>query len=210
MAQHKNFLLLIVVFFAVIVAYGAWTYHKNNVQPVTYAGQIDEFEKNGVPNFALPLLDGPSGSATGKFLKLANLEDQVVLVNFWASWCAPCKIEFPSLIKLASKYNKGGEATAQNVGEFPSQRLRVVAVTVDADVTALHEFLAANKEPIPSNFEIVADPSGGIAARFGTKKLPETYILGKDHKLLRKVIDQQNWISPEFLAILEKFMSPSK
>ena len=189
MAQHKNFLLLIVVFFAVIVAYGAWTYHKNNVQPVTYAGQIDEFEKNGVPNFALPLLDGPSGSA---------------------SWCAPCKIEFPSLIKLASKYNKGGEATAQNVGEFPSQRLRVVAVTVDADVTALHEFLAANKEPIPSNFEIVADPSGGIAARFGTKKLPETYILGKDHKLLRKVIDQQNWISPEFLAILEKFMSPSK
>ena len=83
---RKVFWLLVFFFFLSIVAYSGWIFHRNNVKALTYVGFNDQFMAEGVPVFALPLLDGKTGSTTESFVKLANLQDQIILINFWASW----------------------------------------------------------------------------------------------------------------------------
>jgi len=193
----KVFWLLVFFFFLAVVAYSGWIFHRNNVKAITYAGNNEEFKEGGVPNFALSFLDGKTGSATGTFVKLANFEDKILLINFWASWCAPCQTEFPSLVQLAKSFNRPEE------GDKP-QRLRVLAISVDKDLAPLTQFLNQMGQSLPPNFEVLADPDGEMAVKYGTRKLPETYIVGREHRLIRKVIDQQNWNSPAFKEFIEK------
>jgi thiol-disulfide isomerase/thioredoxin len=110
------------------------------------------------PEFNLPgLKDGVS---------LAALKGKVVYVDFWASWCGPCKQSFPFMNELQSKYR--------------AQGLEVVAVNLDAKRDDADKFLAE----VPARFTVAFDAKGESAKRFELKGMPSSYLIGRDGRLV--------------------------
>jgi thiol-disulfide isomerase/thioredoxin len=191
--QKIVFWLLIILFGFSVTAYVTRVMTQRSAV-VNFAQKVEDFRKIGVPDFTLPQLDTQTPDKPGPQFHFADVKSKVILLNFWASWCTPCQTEFPSLVNLSKKYAS-------------DTRLKIVAVSIDRDVPAAANFLGTGPQPAPSNFIALSDPDGRVAAEYGTKKIPETYIIGADHKLLSKVISEQNWTSTEFLALLNRLLS---
>ncbi len=113
---------------------------------------------------------------------LADYRGKVVLLNFWATWCAPCIIELPSLEALH-------QAMPQVV---------VLAVSVDQDTEAYQRFLTAH----PLSLMTVDDPEQRVNALYGTKLFPETYVIDRNGFIRRKFISAQDWTNPEIVNYL--------
>src|SRR3984893_15652295 len=116
------------------------------------------------PDFSLESLDGKS-------VRLSDLRGKAVLLNFWATWCGPCKIEMPWFVELQNQYGREG--------------LQVVGVAMDdaskEDIAKFAKDMGVNY-PILIGKESVRDEYGGIPA------LPETFFIGRDGKLMDKII----------------------
>ncbi|MET0287126.1 MAG: TlpA disulfide reductase family protein [Polyangiales bacterium] len=97
----------------------------------------------------------------GKPVKLADLKGKVVLVDFWASWCGPCREELPVLEALYKKYKDKG--------------LVIIGVGLDRETEKLTKFLRA----LPLSFPVVHDPSGAVAAKYEPPKMPSSYVIDK-------------------------------
>lgn len=93
-------------------------------------------------------------------LDLASLRGKVVLIDFWASWCEPCRHSFPWLNEMQAKYAGRG--------------LVVIGVNVDHDRAAAERFL----HDVPAQFRIVYDPAGALASRYDLPGMPVSYIIG--------------------------------
>jgi cytochrome c biogenesis protein CcmG, thiol:disulfide interchange protein DsbE len=118
---------------------------------------------------------------------LEKLRGHVVVLNLWASWCAPCVAETPSLVALQQ--------------QMPD--LVVVGISMDEDEDAYRRFL----ERYHVNFVTVRDPTAKVNALFGTAQIPETYVIDRDGILRRKFVSDQDWTSPEILSFLKKLKS---
>jgi len=110
------------------------------------------------PQFDLQGLDGA--------VKLAKLQGKVVYVDFWASWCGPCRQSFPWMNEMQAKYGARG--------------LQVVGVNVDANNADARQFLAAT----PARFTIGFDPQGATPRSYGIKGMPSSVLIGPDGKVL--------------------------
>jgi len=115
---------------------------------------------------------------------LAKLRGHVVLLNFWATWCAPCLQEIPSL-----------EAMQQ---ELP--QVQVVAVAFDDEPEAYQRFLKRR----PLQLLTVFDSTQKSNTLYGTFRPPESYIIDKTGVIRRKFIGPQDWTSPEIVDFLKK------
>jgi cytochrome c biogenesis protein CcmG, thiol:disulfide interchange protein DsbE len=98
---------------------------------------------------------------SGKLVKVADLKGKVVLVDFWASWCGPCREELPVLEGLYKKYRERG--------------LVIVGVGLDRDSEKLTKFLRA----VPLSFPVVHDPAGSVADKYAPPKMPSSYLIDK-------------------------------
>jgi thiol-disulfide isomerase/thioredoxin len=96
------------------------------------------------------------------------LVGNVVYVDFWASWCVPCRDSFPWMQELRKRYGARG--------------LQVVTVNVDRDPAAGRKFLAQMKSTLP----VVFDPGGALAGRYGLEAMPSSFIYGRDGALKRQ------------------------
>jgi thiol-disulfide isomerase/thioredoxin len=114
---------------------------------------------------------------------LANYRGRVVLLNFWASWCAPCIEEMPSLLELHH--------------EQPD--LAVVAISVDEDGSAYSRFLIHHQVDLIT----VRDPGQKAAELYHSKMWPETYVIDRKGVIRRKFIGAQDWSSPEIRDYLK-------
>jgi cytochrome c biogenesis protein CcmG/thiol:disulfide interchange protein DsbE len=114
----------------------------------------------GAPAPALKLV-GLSGE-----VDLAALSGLLVYVDFWASWCAPCRLSFPWMNALQARHQ--------------AQGLRVVAVNVDTRRADADRFLAAN----PARFAIAFDDQGDTPRRWEVKTMPSSALVGRDGRLL--------------------------
>jgi thiol-disulfide isomerase/thioredoxin len=122
-----------------------------------------------VPDFAYQTTDGRSG-------RMQDLAGKVVLLHFWASWCAPCQAEFPALLDLARS--------------LPDQ-LVVLAVSTDADQKNMDKFLAKivekQQKPLPPSVLPVHDPDSAIALDlFQTSRYPETILIDPGLRMVKK------------------------
>lgn len=97
-------------------------------------------------------------------LKLDDYAGKVVVLDFWASWCKPCKMSMPWLSALQRKYG--------------AQGLQVVAISVDAEEKAMRTRLGDLDEGIV----VVFDPDGVLARQYQLKAMPTTYLIGRDGK----------------------------
>ncbi len=116
------------------------------------------------PDFTLESLDG-------KNLRLSDLRGKAVLLNFWATWCGPCKIETPWLVELQNQYG--------------AQGLQVVGIAMDDsgkdDIAKFAKDMGVNY-PVLLGKEAVGDAYGGVPA------LPESFFIGRDGKIVDKII----------------------
>ncbi len=110
------------------------------------------------PDLSLP---GLSDAVT-----LAGLKGKVVYVDFWASWCGPCKQSFPFMNELQAKYRAEG--------------LEIVAVNVDAKRGDADRFLAE----VPARFAIAFDAKGESARRFDVKAMPSSVLIDRSGKVV--------------------------
>jgi thiol-disulfide isomerase/thioredoxin len=137
----------------------------------------------------------------GRPFSLAALRGQVVFVNFWATWCPPCREEMPSMVRL------GQELAARHPGRF-----RMVAVSVDESTDAVREFFGAPPYAGNPGVTVVLDPEQRAtrayycAARGGScpdLKFPETYIVDRSGRLVAYVVGPRDWSDPSARAFLE-------
>jgi len=106
-----------------------------------------------------------SAQANGRGVDLAALRGQVVLLDFWASWCGPCKQSFPWMNAMHAKY--------------AAQGLRVIAVNVDRKREDGERFLAQ----VPAQFTIAWDAAGTTPAAYGVKAMPSSVLIGADGRI---------------------------
>lgn len=158
---------------AVVLAiplYYYWEYLTRGMRPPSAMQKLDQLEKSGVPDFELPDLQGNP-------VRLYDYKGRMVLVNIWATWCAPCVKEFPSLRRLV---------------EVKKGQVVVLAISHDKNMDDIMSFLRVMGE-LPKDFVVIWDKEKKAKEIFGTEALPETYILDKDLKLIRKVAGDTVW-----------------
>lgn len=119
-------------------------------------------------------------------LSLDQFRGQVVVLNFWATWCPPCVEELPSLMNLQDRMRTRG--------------VTVLGVSIDVDGDAYHRFLKVHN----INFLTVRDPQQKVAAMYGTTGWPETYIIDRTGVLRRKFVGAVDWNSTEVIDFLNR------
>ncbi|MGE0527684.1 MAG: TlpA family protein disulfide reductase [Bdellovibrionales bacterium] len=166
-----------------IPLYYYWEYLTRGMRPPQATRILDELEKRGVPEFQVEKLDG--GSVSPK-----DFKGRILLVNIWATWCAPCVKEFPSLQNLVREFK--GELT-------------VLAISYDKDRADIETFIKAFGG-VPENFVVAWDKDRVTSKLFGTDVLPETYIFSQDQKLVRKVAGETTWDDPYAFQFFRKIL----
>jgi cytochrome c biogenesis protein CcmG, thiol:disulfide interchange protein DsbE len=119
-------------------------------------------------------------------VSLDQFRGQVVVLNFWATWCPPCVEELPSLMNLQDRMRESG--------------VTVLGVSIDVDSDAYHRFLKLHN----INFLTVRDPEQKVAGMYGTTGWPETYIIDRQGVLRRKFVGPVDWNSPEVIGFLNR------
>ncbi|HXN95132.1 MAG TPA: TlpA disulfide reductase family protein [Candidatus Acidoferrales bacterium] len=121
----------------------------------------------------------------GKPGHLTDLKGKVVILNFWATWCPPCIEETPSLNRL-QKY-------------VESRNALVLGVSIDEDPAAYEKFLKDYGIAFPT----FREPTRKLALDYGTPVFPDTYVIDRHGKILRKFFGPQQWDSPDMLAYFD-------
>lgn len=119
-------------------------------------------------------------------VSLSQFRGQVLVLNFWATFCPPCLEEMPSLISMAQRMKPKG--------------VIVLGISIDVDANSYHRFLVDHGV----NFLTVRDPGQKTSTLYGTHGWPETYIIDRDGVVRRKFIGPVDWNSPEIRNYLEK------
>lgn len=132
--------------------------------------------------------DFTASRLTGEPVSLADYRGQVVLLNVWATWCAPCREEMPSMQRLYEA--------------LQGEDFEILAVSVDAPLGQADAAgrpggdLRAFAEELGLTFPILHDPTGGIQRTYQTTGVPESFVIGRDGIIYRKVAGPTRWDLP--------------
>ncbi|MEO8576415.1 MAG: TlpA disulfide reductase family protein [Gemmatimonadales bacterium] len=154
---------------------------RDELSPVGVGAQAPDFD-------AKTLGDKPSDK------KLEDYRGTVLMINLWATWCEPCRVEMPSIERLHQDYSSKG--------------LKVVAISVDDPGT--DEQVMSFVKQYNLSFEILRDPKGqvgDISRDYQTTGYPETVIVGRDGVIRKKLLGAHNWNSPENRALIERLLA---
>ena len=160
------------------IAYGATHYLRKELFPVALGSKA--------PDFVAYTLD-----SIPKEKKLSDYRGQVLMINVWATWCLPCRVEMPSIEALHRSYAPKG--------------LKIVAVSIDDQGTepAIRSFA----RQYGLTFEILHDPKGRITNDYDITGYPETFIIGKDGVIRKKLMSATDWNSPEARALVDRLLT---
>jgi cytochrome c biogenesis protein CcmG, thiol:disulfide interchange protein DsbE len=143
-----------------------------------YSGSRPPRIGSAAPDFTLQDSD--------RALTLSKYRGQVVVLNFWATWCPPCVEEMPSLVEMQRRMKPKG--------------VTVLAVSVDVDEKAYRQFVKDHHVDLIT----ARDPSQKTANSYGTFKFPETYVIDRTGAMRRKFIGAIDWTSPDITEFLGK------
>jgi thiol-disulfide isomerase/thioredoxin len=150
------------------------------------------------PFVALRVSRVPAGSSIGAFdlkaldggtLHSSDLIGKVVLLNFWATWCGPCKEEMPSLGRLQER--------------FDSSRVRVVTVTADMYPQGIREFL----DHLGIRLPVAFDEDQELSRRFSVRGLPTTVVIGQNGRVVGRAVGPRPWDSSESLVFVRHVLA---
>ena len=124
----------------------------------------------------------------GRTYTQADFGGKLLILNFWATWCPPCREELPSL-----------DALQRTLG---SKGLVVLAVSVDKDEKLYRDFLTVNKVAITT----ARDPAQDINRQYGTVQFPESYIIDRNGKVVEKIISSTNWMDERMVSHVQSML----
>lgn len=124
----------------------------------------------------------------GKTITRDNFGGKLLVLNFWASWCGPCIAEEPSLEEFAH--------------ELQPEGVVVLGISNDSNEKLYRRFI----QQFGVTFPTARDPQSNISASYGTFLQPETYVIDRHGKVLEKIISDQNWMDPEFVARVRRML----
>jgi len=144
-------------------------------------------------------LAGPDGRP----FTISQLKGEVVFVNFWATWCPPCRVEMPSMLAL------GRQLEQAHPGKF-----RMVAISGDDDWGAVHDYFRVVFGGTPKELMLALDREGKAAQAYYCSargfcpdiKFPETYIVDKSGRLVAYIVADRDWSDPVARRFLEKLI----
>jgi thiol-disulfide isomerase/thioredoxin len=145
------------------------------------SGQPAAGPRSGMPfpELTLPMLDGAAVQ------RIAALRGRVVVLNVWATWCAPCREEMPALQRLSERFD-------------PAQ-VSVIGLTVDTDLNLVREFLIKYR----IRFPILVDPLGAVAeGLLGVRGYPDTFVIAPDGRVAERITGVRAWDSPEMVSLV--------
>jgi len=124
----------------------------------------------------------------GKTHRLADYRGRAVLVNFWATWCEPCRAEMPSFERLRA--------------HLASQRVTVLAVNLAEPEARIRRFL----DTMPLGYPVLLDRDGTTARAWQARVLPATYVIAPDGKIRYRHLGELDWSSPEVRELILKLL----
>jgi peroxiredoxin len=130
-------------------------------------------------------------TVTGQAVSLADLQGRVVLMNFWASWCAECRPEMPILERLHQ--------------DFAAQGLTVLGINFREGTKIIQRYA----RELGLTFPLVLDPKGEIFRSYGVIGLPTTFLVGRDGRPVALAVGPRAWGSAEARAIIQALLSES-
>lgn len=167
----------------VVLIFVAWM-NRDRIQPVT-AGTV-------APEFVVDDL-------AGGLARLSDHRGEVVLVNIWATWCGPCRIEMPSMQRLYEKIGDDG--------------FEIMAVSIDAEVGQF-DFIGnpggdieAFADSLGLTFPVLHNPSGDIQQLYRTTGVPETFLIGRDGIIYKKVAGGTEWDAPQHEELIQRLLA---
>lgn len=137
------------------------------------------------PPFRLPALGGEARTQ-------ADYRGRVVLLNFWASWCPPCREEFPSLLRLQKN--------------MADASFTVLAVAVRDGDEAVADFLAGGRPP----FDVLLDRDGAVAAAWHAAGVPVTYLLDRQGRMLAGKVGSLQWDSAAMRRLIRHVVEQNR
>jgi thiol-disulfide isomerase/thioredoxin len=150
----------------------------------------EEFRQMGLqpPKQRVEIIDFELEDLSGTVRRLSDFNGKVVFLNFWATWCGPCRFEMPSMEKLYRKYKDSG--------------LEIVAVNLQEDRNSVQRFV----DEYGLSFPVLLDKTGRIGATYGARSIPTTYIIGRDGTVLAGTIGTREWDTEEVFRFFEKLL----
>jgi len=135
------------------------------------------------PSFVLPALESDSGQQT---VRLSDYRGKLVLLNFWASFCTPCRREMPALESLWLRYRDQG--------------LVVLALSADRDnLQRVTEFINEGSYSFP----VLLDTEGEVRKTYEVRALPTSYLIGRDGRFVGRIIGEREWDSAQGRKMIE-------
>jgi peroxiredoxin len=136
------------------------------------------------PDFAL-------ATADGKKVALAGLKGKVVLLNFWATWCPPCREEMPSMERLHQ--------------EFREQGLAVLAVNIQESPKQVARFMRDFRLTFPA----VLDGDATVSGLYGVRGLPSTYLVDRTGRVVGQAVGARDWAGAPAKALVRSLLAPA-
>lgn len=165
---------------------GLWIIEKTRTE-----SNANFFQALGVEAFyqAPPAPDFSLETLEGKRLRLLNLSGKIVLLNFWATWCPPCKLEMSSM-----------EALHRRLGD---EGLVILAINLREEANEVKAFFREHR----FSFTALLDQDGDTFARYEAWSLPTTFLVDKNGRLLGKAVGYRDWESDQAIQIFRKLLN---
>jgi cytochrome c biogenesis protein CcmG/thiol:disulfide interchange protein DsbE len=162
-------------FGALLVALGAAFYYQ----------QLQAGNRTGFPAPDFTLQD-----LSGQVYRLADFQGKVVFLNVWATWCAPCRMEMPSMERLYRR--------------FQGSDFVMLAVSEDEDgAAAVRPFV----DDLGLTFPILIDRDGTIPQRYGVTGYPETFVIDRQGRVAQHLIGPENWASEQVFDFFSRLLA---
>ncbi len=129
---------------------------------------------------------------TGQTRRLSDFRGQVVFLNFWATFCEPCRREMPSMERLVRQYQDRG--------------MEMIAVSLDPEKQVIGQFMQEFLPGERSAMTVLWDGSAKTSEAFGTELLPETYIIDRDGRIVARFAGEYDWTRPEAKQLIEALL----
>jgi thiol-disulfide isomerase/thioredoxin len=142
-----------------------------------------------VPDEKVEIVDFELADLKGETVSLSSFHGKVVFLNFWATWCGPCRSEMPSMEKLHQAFSEDG--------------LEIVAVNLMEGEKAVQRFMDDNK----LTFTVLLDSNGRVGSMYGARAIPTTYIIDRDGYILAGMAGSRDWYSPEAIALFKELLA---
>jgi thiol-disulfide isomerase/thioredoxin len=143
-------------------------------------------EPRAAPEFELVALDG-------RQYGLTDFEGRVILVNFWATWCPPCRKEMPALARLAQ--------------HFQGEGFEVVGVNVGESVERVQDFLQTL--PVLPDFPMLLDPDGSVSQAWHARVVPTTWVVDTEGRIVLGAVGEVDFDRPDLRGQIQALMSGS-